>query len=312
MKAIYIEGQGGLDVLKYGDVSDPVAGAGKVVVDIHAASINGADAKRRRGSDLVPTINIFPHILGRDFSGTVSALGEGVDEFSVGDEVFGIHELGDEGTYAEKVAIKAAIVTHKPESLTHVQAASLALIGLTAITSLENTLQLKSGEKILIQGGAGGVAGYAVQLAKHIGASVVTTASADNHDYVRGLGADEVIDYKTQNFTDVVSECDAVFDTVGGDVTVRSFAVLKSGGRLASIASGKQAPQSPRDDVQSLRPNAKRDRRYLERIIELFENGAVRLPEIKCYPLTEAAEAHRISEGRHLRGKLVLEVRKSK
>jgi NADPH:quinone reductase-like Zn-dependent oxidoreductase len=309
MKAIYIEGQGGLDVLKYGNIPDPIAGAGEVVVDIYAASINGADAKRRQGSNLVPTIKTFPHILGRDFSGVVCTVGEGVDEFNVGDEVFAVLKLGDEGTYAEKVVIEAAILIHKPKSLSHVQATSLALIGLTAITSLENTLQLKSDEKILIQGGAGGVAGYAVQLAKHIGASVVTTASADNHEYVRGLGADQVIDYKAQNFTEVVSGCDAVFDTVGGDVTVRSFAVLKPGGRLASIASGKQAPQSPRDDVQSLRPNAKRDRRYLERIIELFENGAVQLPEITCFPLTEVVEAHRISQGRHLRGKLVLEVR---
>ena len=160
----------------------------------------------------------------------VSAVGDGVDDLGVGDAVFGVCDVGQEGAYAEKIAIKAAIVAKKPEFLSHADAAALALIGLTALVSVEDTLKLQSGETILIQGGAGGVAGFAIQLAKHLGAHVITTASAPNHDYLRGLGADEIIDYNAQDFTEVVSDCDAVFDTVGGDVAQRSFAVLKAGG----------------------------------------------------------------------------------
>ena len=205
--------------------------------------------------------------------------------------------------------IRAAIVARKPESLSHVECASLALIGLTALVSIEDTLKLKSGETILIQGGAGGVAGFAVQLAKHIGARVITTASAANHDYLRKLGADQIIDYRTQDFTKIVAGCDAVFDTVGGDTVKGSFAVLRPGGRAAFIGSGPTAPVPPRNDVVSLRPKVGRDRAHLERIVALVTGGAVRVPAIKVYPLSEAAAAHRLSEGRHLRGKLVFRVR---
>ena len=170
-------------------------------------------------------------------------------------------------------------------------------------------MQLKSGETIFIPGGAGGVASFAIQLAKHIGARVITTASARNHDYLRGLGADQIIDYNSQDFTQLVSGCDAAFDTVGGDVAKRSFAVLRAGGRAAFIASGNTAPVPPRADVVSLRPKVGRDRAHLERIAALVTSRAVRVPEIKVYSLAEAAAAHAVSEGRHLRGKLVFKVR---
>jgi NADPH:quinone reductase-like Zn-dependent oxidoreductase len=307
MKAVYIERHGGPEELKYGDLPDPVAGAGEVLVDIHAASVNGADWKVRAGGSYKPAH--FPHILGRDFSGVVASAGEGVSDFCPGDAVFGVSEASRESCYAEKTAIRAAIVARKPDSLSHVEAAAVALVGLTAIVSIEDTLQLKAGETVLIQGGAGGVAAFAIQLAKHIGARVITTTSAANQSYVRGLGADEIIDYTTQDFTQIVSGCDAVLDTVGGDVALRSFAVMKPGGRAAFIASGPQAPKSPRDDVRSLRPNVARDRAHLERILALVGAGAVRLPDITTFPLAQAAEAMKVSEGRHFRGKLVLQVR---
>lgn len=307
MKAAFFMKNGGPEVMQYGDVEDPVAGAGQVLVDVHAASVNGADWKVRSGS--YAPITKFPYVAGRDFSGTVAVLGDGVKDLKVGDPVFGVVEQVADGCYAEKVAIKSSIVAKKPDGLTHIEAAALALIGLTALVSIEDTLQLKSGETILIQGGAGGVAGFAVQVAKHIGARVITTASAANHDYLRKLGADQIIDYSKEDFTRVVSGVDAVFDTVGGDVTQRSFAVLRPGGRAAFIGSGPAAPASPRSDVTSLRPKVGRDRAHLERIVELVAKGAVRVPEIKTYSLSQAAEAHRVSEGRHLRGKLVFKVR---
>src|SRR5262252_3499745 len=306
MKAAFIERYGGPDLLKYGDLPDPDAGSGEVVIDVHAASVNAADWKVRAGQYAQATV---PLIRGRDFSGVISTVGSGVADLKRGDAVFGVCESGQEGAYAEKIAVKAPIVAKKPDSLSHVNAAALALTGLTALSAIEDTLRLKPGETILIQGGAGGVAGFAIQLAKHIGARVITTTSAANRDYVRGLGADEVIDYNTQDFTKVAKNCDAVFDTVGGDVAQRSFAVLKPGGRAAFIASGAQAPKPNRDDVTSLRPPVGRARRHLERIAELFAAGAIRPPEIKLYRLSEAADAHRLSQSRHFRGKLVFQVR---
>jgi len=306
MKAVFIERHGGPEELKYGVLPDPAAKRGEVVVDIHAASVNGADWKVRSGESYPQTK--FPYVLGRDFSGVVSAVGEGVEDLAVGDEVFAVCDVGQEGAYAEKIAIKASIVARKPASISHVDAAALALAGLTALVSIEDTLKLRAGETILIQGGAGGVASIAIQLAKHIGARVITTASAANHAYLRGIGADQIIDYNAQDITKMVSGCDAVFDTVGGDVTQRSFAVLKPGGRAAFIASGAQAPKPARGEVQSLRPQVGRDRPHLDRIVELVGKGALRVPEITRFPLSEAAAAHKVSQARHFRGKLVLQV----
>lgn len=307
MKAAYIEQFGGPEVIKCGDLPDPSPGPGQIVVDVFAASVNGADWKVRANhyGKAAP----FPLILGRDFSGVISAVGEGVLDLGVGDEVFGVLELGREGAYAEKIAINAAIVAKKPAAMSHVDAAALALTGLTALCSIEDSLKLKSGETILIQGGAGGVASFAIQLAKHLGARVITTASAANLAYLRGIGADEVIDYNATDFTKAVRDCDAVFETVGGDVATRSFAVLKPGGRAAFIASGPKAPAPDRADVTSLRPYAGRDRAHLERVAALYEAGVIRKPEVRLYDLSQAAEAHRVSEGRHLRGKLVFKVR---
>ena len=307
MKAAYIEQHGGPEVLKYGDLPDPQPKPGEVVVDIHAASINGADWKVRAGGANPKTD--FPYILGRDFSGIVSALGDGVDDFKLGDAVFAVCDAGQEGAYAEKIAVNAAIVARKPNAITHAEAAALALAGLTALISIEDTLHLTAGETILIQGGAGGVASVAIELAKHFGAHVITTASARNHDYVRSLGADEVIDYATRDFTEIGQICDVAYDTVGGDVGTRSIDVLKPGGRIASIAAGPIGVVTTRADVTSLRPNVARDRPHLDRLAELFEAGAIHAPEITHYPLSEAAAAHRISEARHLRGKLLFDVR---
>ena len=307
MKAAFIERHGGPEVLKFGDMPDPVAASGQIVVDIVAASVNGADWKVREGKS--GQLSHFPYILGRDFSGVVSAIGAEVSDLRVGDEVFGVCDVGQEGAYAEKIAIKAAIVARKTASLSHVDAAALALAGLTAICTVEDTVKLKAGETILIQGGAGGVASFAIQLAKYLGARVITTASAANHDYLRDIGADEIIDYNAADFTKVLKDCDAVFDTVGGDVAQRSFAVLKPGGRAAFIASGAQAPKPERSDVIALRPHVGRDRHHLERIVELVAAGAIRPPEVTRYQLSEAVAAHKVSESRHFRGKLVFLVR---
>jgi NADPH:quinone reductase-like Zn-dependent oxidoreductase len=307
MKAMLLMGHGGPEMMKFGEAPDPKAGPGEVVVDIHAASVNGADPKVRRGNGRYK-LDKFPHIMGRDFSGVVSAVGPGVTDFKVGDAVFAVTDVGIEGTYAEKIAIKAAIVAKKPEGLSHAEAAALGLVSLTALTAIEDAAHLKAGETILIQGGAGGVAGFAVQLAKHLGAKVITTASAGNHAYVRSLGADQVIDYNAEDFTKIGPVCDVVFDTVGGNVRAGSYAVLKPGGKLVWIAPAPEGFKPPREDVETLRPDVKRDRAHLERLVALLKAGAVRPPAIHRYKLADAAEAHRVSEARHLQGKLVLEI----
>src|SRR5215468_11394530 len=207
MKAVLLTNHGGPEMLRYGDAPDPTAGPGEVVVDIHAASVNAADYKVRRGGGAYRNIQ-FPHILGRDFSGVISGVGGGVTDLAVGDAVFGVTEQGIEGAYAEKIAIQAAIVARKPDRLGHMEAAAMALTSLTALWAIEDTARLKPGETILIQGGAGGVAGFGIQLAKHLGSTVITTASASNHSYVRSLGADRVIDYNREDFTAAASNCD--------------------------------------------------------------------------------------------------------
>jgi len=309
MKAVYLERFGAPDVLQFGELADPVAGPGEVLVDVAAASVNAADWKFRSGQYARHAATKFPLIPGRDFSGTVSALGSGVEDPKMGDAVFGVLDIGREGTYTEKLAIKAAIVAKKPPTLSHIEAAAIALTGLTAVNSVADTLKLQRGETILIQGGAGGVAGFAIQFAKHLGARVITTTSAANRDYVLGLGADEVIDYNAQDFTKIVSGCDAVFDTVGGEVAQKSFEILKPGGRAAFIASGVEAPKPTRTDVVALRPPVERSRQAMERIANLVQTGAVRPPVVKIYQLSQAVDAHRLSESRHFRGKLVFQVR---
>jgi len=308
MKAVLLINHGGPEMLRYGEALDPTAGPGEVVVDVHAASVNGADYKVRLGRGRY-NLSRFPHILGRDFSGIVSTLGAGVTDFAVGDAVFGVTDQGIEGAYAEKIAINAAIIAKKPDRLGHAEAAALGLTSLTALTAIEDTAQLDAGQTILIQGGAGGVAGFGVQLAKHLGATVIATASAGNHSYVRGLGADQVIDYNAKDFTEIGPICDVVFDTVGGDVRAGSYVVLKPGGKLVWIAPAPEGFHPARNDVETLRPNVIRDRAHLERMLALLDAGAIRPPTIVRYKLADAAQAHQVSEARHLQGKLVLEVR---
>ncbi len=168
-------------------------------------------------------------------------------------------------------------------------------------------MQLQPGETILIQGGAGGVAGFAIQFAKHIGARVIATASAANHAYVRSLGADDVIDYNTADFVQLVKDCDAALDTVGGEVAERTLLVPKLGGRAAFIGGPVPAPKRP--DLRALKPPVARSTERMNRVATLIDAGVIRPPEITVYSLDQAAEAHKVSESRHFRGKLVFKIR---
>ena len=308
MKAVVIDTFGGPEVLQLRDIPEPQPGEGEVLVDIHATTINPADCHVRRGARQNIVETKFPIRLGRDISGVVKKVGPGVSDLKVGDAVFAVTEQGKDGAYAEGIVVKAAICAKKPDFLSHNEAAALALIGITALISVEDTLKLKNGESILIQGGAGGVGGYAVPLAHHIGAKVYATASANNHDYLKSLGADVVIDYNKDDFTKIATGMDAVFDTVGGKVQSRSFDSLKAGGRLAWVAAGEADFKVPADKT-IVRPNVIRDRPHLERIADLAKTGAVKVPPMQVLKLDEIRKAHELSETRHVRGKLVIQVR---
>ncbi|MFT5440404.1 MAG: NADPH:quinone reductase-like Zn-dependent oxidoreductase [Alphaproteobacteria bacterium] len=308
MKAIHMTGYGGPEVLVYTDAPDPVSGVDDVVVDVHAASVNPVDWKIRQGGHRASSEITTPHILGVDFSGVVRTVGAGVKGFSAGDEVFGVCAQSRDGGYAEAVALDASQIALKPASLSHVEAASIALTGLTALYALDDYAQVKAGETVLIHAGAGGVGSFGIQYAKHVGATVWSTASAANHDYVRSLGADEVIDYNSQDFTEVAPMCDVVFDTIGGDVHERSFKILKEGGRFVYV-SGPNAGFQPPAGVTYLRPKVDRDGAHMTHISELVAAGAVWPPEISIWKLEDAARAHEESATGHVKGKIVFKIR---
>lgn len=307
MKAIQLDEYGGPEILQLRDVIDPVAAAGEIVVDIHAASVNPVDWKIGSGVRQDKLSLDFPYIPGIDFSGVVRAIGEGVTEFMPSDTVFGVTPQSQQACYAEAIAVDAALVAKKPTDLSHSDAAALALVGATAIVSLD-TVELSSGDTVLIHAGAGGVGGFAVQYAKHIGATVYATASARNHDYVRELGADEVVDYSSVDFVEAVPPCDVVYDTIGGEVHARSYGVLKPGGRLAYVAAPPDG-FAPPDNVTVKRPAVTRDRAHLEKIVALFETGAIQPMDVLHMPLAEATRAQQLSADGHVRGKIVFDIR---
>ena len=235
MKAFVVERYGDADTVRAGDVPDPQAGAYDVLVRIHAASVNPVDLKIRYG-DLKTILPLrAPFVLGNDLAGTVVAVGARVTRFAVGDEVYAHPDQNRMGTFAEFIAIHQDDVAAKPVTLSMEEAASIPLVGLTAWQALVERADLRPGQKVLIHAGAGGVGTFAIQLAKHLGASVTTTASATKTDVVKSLGADVVIDYRKQAFETILHDYDVVLDTVGGETLDKSLRVLKPGGKLISV-----------------------------------------------------------------------------
>ncbi|TMR98407.1 NADP-dependent oxidoreductase [Nonomuraea basaltis] len=236
MKAFVVERYGDADTVRASDVPDPKAGAHDVLVRIHAASVNPVDLKIRDG-DLKAILPLrAPFVLGNDLAGTVVAVGARVTRFAVGDEVYAHPDQNRMGTFAELIAIHEDDVATKPATLTMAEAASIPLVGLTAWQALVERADLRPGQKVLIHAGAGGVGTIAIQLAKHLGASVATTASASKTDVVKSLGADVVIDYQKQAFEAILHDYDVVLDTVGGETLDKSLRVLKPGGKVVSVA----------------------------------------------------------------------------
>ncbi len=308
MKAVFIESYGGPDVMQLGEQPKPTPEPNEVVVAVHAASVNPIDWKMRAGVVRQHFPLTFPAILGRDFSGVVAAVGGGVTDLAVGTEVFGMADPKRGGCHAEFLAVDRGLIARKPRNVDHIQAASLPLAGLTAMISLDEVAALAAGQRVLIHAAAGGVGGFAVQLAKHRGAWVAATCGAGNTDYVRDLGADRVIDYAREDFTRALADMDVVFDTVGGEVNRQSAIVLRPGGTLVQIVAAPVLEGPARPDISvkvaTIRPRSE----LLERIAELVDAGTVRPQVGTVLALAEARRGYEQSRTGHQRGKIVLQV----
>jgi NADPH:quinone reductase-like Zn-dependent oxidoreductase len=236
MKAFVVERYGDASAVRAADVPDPPVGGHDVLVQIHAASVNPLDLRTRDGNFKAILPYRLPFVLGNDLAGVVIAVGASVTRFVVGDEVYARPDKNRIGAFAELIAIHQDDVATKPTTLTMEEAASIPLVGLTAWQALVERANLQPSQKVLIHAGSGGVGTIAIQLAKHLGASVATTASTSNIDLVKGLGADVVVDYTKQAFEAILHDYDVVLDTLGGETLKKSLQVLKRGGKVISIA----------------------------------------------------------------------------
>ena len=308
MKAIRYHEFGGPEVLVYEDAPRPRPDRGEMLVRVHAAGVNPVDWKTRMGmlKGLNPNL---PQVSGFDVAGVVVAVGEGVSRFKAGDAVFAYLSLKRGGGYAEYAVVREDEAALKPAKVDFVQAAAIPLAALTAWQALYETAGLASGQTVLIHGAAGGVGTFAVQLARARGAKVVGTASPTNHEFLRKLGAERVIDYNTERFEDVAHDVDVVLDTVGGDTTERSFRVVKPGGIVVSIV-GDPSRFAHDSTVRTASVLVKPDAGQLARIAALVDEGKIRPVVSLVLPLSEARRAQEASQGGHTRGKIVLEVRK--
>ncbi|MFI1420469.1 NADP-dependent oxidoreductase [Streptomyces sp. NPDC020731] len=307
MKAISYSRYGGPEVLGLGEVDDPRVGPDSVLVKVRAAAVNPVDWKCREGhldSLLQP---VFPVIPGWDVSGVVVRPGPAVPEFAVGDEVIGYvrEDVLSRGTFAEYVAAPARALARKPRALSFEEAAGLPLAGLTAYQVLHRVLQVKRGETVLVHAAAGGVGSIAVQLAAHLGARIIGTASERNHDFVRGLGGEPVSHGEglAERVRGLAPEgVDAVFDTVGGDALKTSANLLAPEGRLASITDPEVVGYGGR--YWFVRP----DPQDLQHLSDLADQGTVTVHVSETFPLDRAADAHRLSQEGRTRGKIVVTV----
>ncbi len=308
LKAVIIEKYGGIDELKYTEIDEPNLKDNDVLIEIAATSVNPVDWKIREGYLKGMLDYNFPLTLGLDAAGTIKELGKKVTKFRVGDKVFTRPDITRNGTYAEYVAVDENLVAKKPENLSFEEAASIPLVGLTSWQCLDDFADIKQGDKVLIHAGSGGVGSFAIQLAKSLGAWVATTCSTKNIEFVKSLGADKVIDYRIEDFTQVLADMDIVFDTLGGDIQTQSYDVLKEEGVLVSIAGQPDQELAQTKKVKAGYVFLEPDGEQLAKIGEMTEQGKIRANVGTVMKLEEIQEAHRLSETHHAKGKIVLRV----
>lgn len=312
MKSLQYNRYGGPDVLELNQNAPiPELKPGFVLVDAYASSINPFDFKLRAGllQKMIPLT--FPVTIGGDFSGKIVKVSQGVSEFKIGDEVYGqaLILTGASGSMAEIVATNPKNIALKPKSLNFEEASALPLVAISALQALLDHIHLQKGQKILIHGGSGGIGHLSIQLAKSIGAYVAATVSSGCIEFVKNLGADIVIDYETQNFTDLIRDYDAVFDTVGDKVTDNSFTVLKKGGILVSMTGQPNQEKAKRYQLTAIGQNTKIDTSHLLRLNQLVETQKLKVHIEKVFSLAQAREAFKFKEADHHRGKVVVKIK---
>jgi NADPH:quinone reductase-like Zn-dependent oxidoreductase len=307
IRKVRIHRFGGPEALCVDQVEQSMPDALQLLVSVKAASVNPVDIKIRKGQYPSVKEDRLPYTLGRDVSGIVEKCGAQATECGIGDEVLGVVGI-DGGGYAEKAVLDQGALARKPASLDHLQAGAIPLAGLTAWQGLFRRGQLKRGQSVLIHGGSGGVGHFAVQFAKAVGARVLTTVSTDNIEFARGLGADVVIDYKTQRFEDQAQNLDMVFDLIDRETRERSWSLLKRGGVLISTLTEPSQEKAKEHGVRALRFTVEPDGAELAEVVELVAAGKV-IPHVqKSFRLEEAAEAMGIVERGGTVGKTLLSV----
>ncbi|MBB5774437.1 NADPH:quinone reductase-like Zn-dependent oxidoreductase [Nonomuraea jabiensis] len=311
MKAIRQDVLGGPEVLKLVEVERPVPGPTEVLVRVEAAGLNPTDWKTRAGGGFLR--DELPFVLGYDVSGVVEDSGIGQALYKPGDEVFGMLKYPDaHGAFAEYVTAPSRHFVRKPATVDHVQAAGIPLAGLTAYQALVDVAGLKGGQRVLIHAAAGGVGHLAVQIAKARGAYVIGTASAAKHEFLRGLGADELVDYRSEDFAEVVRDVDVVLETIGGDYGLRSLRTLRKGGTIVSLVLRDLSPDLHRQaaelGIRSEGMLVEPDHAAMRALAALVEAGRLRVEIAAALPLAEAAKAHELGETNRVTGKIVLTV----
>lgn len=288
----------------------PVLSSGKVLVKVHAAAVNPFDWKITLGYVSQGKALSSPMTIGGDFAGTITEVGEGVDHYRKGDVVYGsgIVLSGGSGAFAEYLTTSEDMISKKPKKANYFEAAALPLVGVSSLDVISNKMKLKKGQKLLIHGGSGGIGSMAIQIANYLGIYVATTGRKDKTDYLKALGANEIIDYRNEKFEEILSDFDAVFDTVGGDTYERSFKVLKKGGMIVSMLEQPDKELMEKYHVNALGQFTKINSQDLTKLAELYDQGAITINIDRKFPLDKVGDALKYQRESSVTGKVVIEM----
>jgi len=314
MKAMILNQFGGVENFTIADIPEPKIGEGEVLIQIKAIGVDQIDIKSRQGKGMTNYLEKeLPMIIGWDASGIITKVGSGVSGFREGDEVFGtINFPGPGSTYAHYAKAPANQLAHKPVQISHAEAAAATQSPLTAWQALIDAGNIQKGDRVLIHGGAGGVGNYAIQIAHNQGCYVITTALSDDSDFVKSLGADEVIDFRTQKFEEIIKDMDFILDTIGGENFVRSLKVLKPNGTIVLLPSNKKEEADKVAQEQHIK-NYKHilmhsDGEDMRHIAEMLANGSIKVTVDQTFPFKQIPQAHELLEKGSVKGKIVITV----